>query len=59
MDNAWAAPGSHGCGGPLVESIVDAAVNAELGLPSAAGHNTAILNGKLEIADAGAVKASE
>lgn len=59
VDNAWAAPGAHGCGGPLVEGVVDAAVNAELGLPAAAGHNTAILSGKLEEAAAAAVKASE
>jgi len=59
VDNAWAAPGAHGCGGPFFESVVDAAVNAELGLPAAAGHNTAILNGKLEEAVASAVKASE
>jgi len=59
VDNAWAAPGAHGCGGHLLEGVVDAAVNAELGLPAAAGHNTAILNGKLEEAVAAAVKASE
>jgi len=59
VDNAWAAPKSHGCGGPLVEGIVDEAVNAELGLPSAAGHNTAILNGSLQSGEANAVRASE
>jgi len=59
VDNAFAAPGASGCGGPLVEGIVDPAVNAELGLPAAAGHNTAILNGKFETATAEAVKASE
>ena len=59
VDNAWAAPGAHGCGGHLLEGVVDEAVNAELGLPAAAGHNTAILNGKLEEAAAEAVKASE
>jgi hypothetical protein len=59
VDNAWSAPGAHGCGGWLLEGLVDPAVNAELGLPSAAGHNTAILTGKLEIATAPAVRASE
>jgi len=59
VDNAWSAPGAHGCGGWLLEGLVDPAVNAELGLPSAAGHNTAILTGKLEIATAEAVRASE
>ncbi len=59
VDNTWAAPGAHGCGGHLLEGIVDPAVNAELGLPSAAGHNTAILNGKLKLASPEAVEASE
>jgi len=59
VDNAWASPGAHGCGGKLFEGVVDEAVNKELGLPSAAGHNTAILNGNLEEAVAEAVKASE
>lgn len=59
VDNAWSAPGAHGCGGFLLEGLIDPAVNAELGLPSAAGHNTAILNGVLKIASAEAVRASE
>jgi hypothetical protein len=59
VDNTWASPAAHGCGGKLFEGIVDEAVNKELGLPSAAGHNTAILNGSLEEASALAVKASE
>ncbi len=59
VENDWAAPGAHGCGGHLLEGIVDPAVNAELGLPSAAGSNTAVLTGKLELAAAEAVKASE
>jgi len=59
VDNTWASPGAHGCGGKLFEGVVDEAVNKELGLPSAAGHNTAILKGNLEEAVAAAVKASE
>jgi hypothetical protein len=59
VDNAWASPGSHGCGSHLVEGIVDEAVNQALGLPSAAGHNTAILAGSLQSGEASAVKASE
>jgi hypothetical protein len=59
VDNAWAAPGASGCGGKALEGIIDAAVNSELGLPAAAGHNTAILNGNIELAAAAAVKASE
>jgi hypothetical protein len=34
-------------------------VDAKLGLPAAAGHNTAILTGTTKIAQAEAVKASE
>jgi hypothetical protein len=59
VENAWAAPGAHGCGGFFLEGLIDPAVNAELGLPSAAGNNTAILNGKLETAKAESVLASE
>jgi len=54
VDNAFSAPGTEGCGGifsffinPLVEKI--------LGVPAAAGHNTAILTGSLENATAAAV----
>jgi hypothetical protein len=57
VDNAFSAPGTEGCGGdfsifvnPLVESI--------LGVPSAAGKNTAILEGSLQNATAGAVKSN-
>jgi hypothetical protein len=59
VNNAFAAPGAHGCGGFFLEGLIDPAVDAELGLPSAAGHNTAILNGRLEEASAENVRASE
>jgi hypothetical protein len=62
VDNTWAAPAAHGCGSTTnktIEKVVDEAVNHALGLPSAAGHNTAILNGELQSGLAGAVKASE
>ncbi|HEY5044594.1 MAG TPA: hypothetical protein VII53_01930 [Solirubrobacteraceae bacterium] len=58
VNNSFAAPGATGCGGSF-SSFVDPLVNTLLGLPSAAGHNTAILNGTLETAAAEAVKASE
>ena len=58
VDNAFAAPAATGCGGAL-EKLVDPIVNAQFGLPAPAGHNTAILTGKLEEAVASAVKASE
>jgi hypothetical protein len=58
VNNSYAAPGAEGCGG-LFSFLVDPIVNSKLGLPSAAGKNTAILKGKLQIAAAAAVKASE
>jgi hypothetical protein len=58
VNNSFAAPGAEGCGG-FLSFLIDPAVNAELGLPAAAGSNTAILEGKLSSANAAAVKASE
>jgi|SRR5271166_2524786 len=58
VNNSYGAPGAVGCGGEF-SSIVDPAVDAGLGLPAAAGTNTAILEGKLSTANAEAVKASE
>ncbi len=42
VDNAWSAPGASGCGGFLVEYILDPIINSSVGVPSAAGKNTAI-----------------
>ncbi|HEV3320082.1 MAG TPA: hypothetical protein VG053_10230 [Solirubrobacteraceae bacterium] len=58
VDNSFAAPKATGCGG-LLSLLINPAVNAELGLPAAAGTNTAILEGDLSTASAKAVKASE
>jgi hypothetical protein len=55
VDNAWSAPGATGCGGPIVELILDPILNASAGLPAAAGKNTAILNNTLFVASAFAV----
>jgi hypothetical protein len=63
VNNTFAAPEAEGCGSQILfglfTGLIDKAVDSELGLPSAAGHNTAILNGQLEDASAAAVKASE
>jgi hypothetical protein len=63
VDNSFAAPEAEGCGSQILfglfTGVIDKAVDSELGLPSAAGHNTAILNGQLENGTAAAVKASE
>lgn len=58
VNNSFAAPAASGCGG-IFSFLVDPLVNSILGLPSAAGTNTAILEGKLQDANAKAVKASE
>ncbi len=58
VDNAFAAPEATGCGAPF-SALVDKLVDSIFGVPAAAGHNTAILSGKLESANAAAVKASE
>ncbi len=55
VDNAWAAPKASGCGG-LFSFILDPIINAAAGLPSSAGHNTAILNNTINISTAAAVK---
>lgn len=58
VNNSFAAPAASGCGG-IFSFLVDPLVNSILGLPSAAGTNTAVLEGKLQDAASSAVKASE
>lgn len=58
VNNSFAAPGANGCGG-LFSFLVDPFVNSIVGVPSPAGTNTAVLEGKIQLADPGAVKASE
>jgi len=56
VDNAWSAPGASGCGGFLVELILDPIINSAAGVPAAAGHNTAILVNTFSVASAAAVR---
>jgi hypothetical protein len=58
VNNSFATPGAEGCGG-IFSFLIDPIVDSKLGLPSAAGHNTAILKGTLLTALSSAVKASE
>jgi hypothetical protein len=58
VDGTYAAPGASGCGG-LFSNFVDPLVNSIFGLPSPRGKNTAILEGKLQDAQAEAVRSSE
>jgi hypothetical protein len=58
VDNSFAAPEATGCGGPA-SFLIDPLIDAKLGLPSAAGKNTAIQNGSIKQAVASAVINSE
>jgi hypothetical protein len=58
VDNAFAAPGVNGCVEPL-SLVTDVAVDLATGLPSAAGKNTAILNGSLAAASVTAIQAQQ
>jgi hypothetical protein len=57
VDNTFAAPAATGCGKTGAPAI-DRAIDAKLGLPAGPGHNTAILDGTLQDANAPAVRAS-
>ncbi|HEU5063580.1 MAG TPA: hypothetical protein VFT79_10585 [Solirubrobacterales bacterium] len=59
VNNSFAAPGANGCGGFLFSWLVDPFVNSIVGTPSPAGTNTAILEGKIQVANPAAVRASE
>jgi hypothetical protein len=63
VNNEFSAPGAEGCGSQILfglfTGLIDGAVDSESGVPSPAGHNTAILNGSEELGAAAAVKASE
>jgi hypothetical protein len=59
VDNAWSAPGASGCGGFLVELVLDPIINAASGLPAAAGHNSAILKGTVSSSAAVSVKKND
>jgi hypothetical protein len=54
VSDSFPAPRVDGCG-EVDSPQVDPAIDAELGLPAAAGHSTAILNGTLRDANAPAV----
>jgi hypothetical protein len=58
VNNSFAAPATNGCGG-IFEFLIAPIINKQLGVPAAAGNNTAILNGTLEQSSAESVKAHE
>jgi hypothetical protein len=58
VDNAFSVPVAEGCGG-FFSFLIDPILDAKLGLPSVAGHNTTIQTGTTWIAKASQVKESE
>jgi hypothetical protein len=58
VNNSFSAPEAEGCG-ELFSFLIDPILDSKIGLPSAAGKNTAILEGTLRAAKAEAVIASE
>jgi hypothetical protein len=58
VDNSFAAPATSGCGG-IFSFLVDPLVSSVIGVPAAAGTNTAILEGDTYSGYAPSVKASE
>jgi hypothetical protein len=58
VNGLYEAPGATGCGG-IFSFLVDPLVNEIIGIPAGSGKNSAILEGKLQDANAEAVKASE
>jgi hypothetical protein len=55
VDDSFSAPAVTGCGLSLYPPVID----SEIGLPSPAGHNTAIIGGSVEMAVAVEIEASE
>ena len=54
VDNTWAAPKATGCGGAL-SLLVDPVIDLAVGLPAAAGTNTAALQNTIDIATTASV----
>jgi hypothetical protein len=59
VNNTFAAPAATGCGGPVVELVVDPLLNSMAGLPAGSGKNSAILEGTTQDAASSAVRESE
>jgi len=55
VDNNWKAPGASGCGGVLFEWALNPILDLAVGVPSAAGKNTAILENQVAFAEAESV----
>lgn len=55
VDNAWSAPAASGCGG-ILSFLVNPIINGQIGLPSAAGKNSAVLKNTIYVASAAAMR---
>lgn len=55
VDNTFSVPGASGCGG-AESAAVDETIDADIGLPAAAGESTTILAGSLEQTSASVAK---
>jgi hypothetical protein len=58
VDNSWSAPAASGCGG-IISFLVNPIINAQVGLPAAAGTNTAKLQNVAYEATAFGVKLND
>jgi hypothetical protein len=58
VDNSWSAPSASGCGG-ILSFLVNPIINAQIGLPSAAGKNTAILKNTIYVGAAAAIRLND
>jgi hypothetical protein len=59
VENAFSVPGAKGCGAGAFKEIINPLFNSKFGLPAVGGHNTAVLKGTSEFANAEAVLKSE
>lgn len=59
VNNTFSVPGATGCGGFLIEYLLDPLVNSIVGVPAGSGVNSGILEGKIQDAAAFSVRASE
>ncbi len=55
VDNAWSAPEATGCGG-ILSFAIDPVINLSVGVPSAAGTNSATLDNTIEVATVASVE---
>jgi len=55
VENNWSAPTASGCGGFLIELVLNPIINASVGLPAGAGVNEAVLVNNIARTSAAAV----